>query len=59
VIYDRWGLKVFETQDINTKGWDGSYNGKDADAAVFYYIFNYELLTGETGIKKGNISLLK
>ncbi|MBL0310508.1 MAG: gliding motility-associated C-terminal domain-containing protein [Bacteroidetes bacterium] len=27
-VYDRWGQKIFETKDI-TKGWDGSFKGKN------------------------------
>jgi gliding motility-associated-like protein len=38
-IYDRWGLKVYESTDLNFK-WDGKYmeNGKDLTAGVYYYL---------------------
>ncbi len=58
VIYDRWGSKVFETDDIK-QGWDGKRNGVIENAAVYGYIVNYELLSGEKGEKKGTITLVK
>lgn len=37
-IYNRWGKKVFEWNDIN-KGWDGKTEaGKTASDGVYYYI---------------------
>lgn len=57
-IYDRWGEKVFETTDPKIC-WDGIYNGKLMETAVFVYYFNATLVTGENIIKKGNISLIR
>ena len=57
VIYDRWGRIIFETEDI-TKGWDGTYKG-DQNTAVYVYSLTYELMTGESGTKKGNVSLIR
>lgn len=59
VIYDRWGRNVFETEDITTKGWDGMYNGKIGETAVFSYYFSYELVNGTSGVKKGTVSLIR
>ena len=58
VIFDRWGEKVFETEDAS-KSWDGTYNGKHLDAAVFVYIINATMTSGEKITKKGNISLIR
>ncbi len=33
-VYDRWGLLVFESHDIN-KAWDGTYRGKPQPADVY------------------------
>ena len=57
-IYDRWGNKVFETND-RMKGWDGSYKGKAMNEAIFTYQMNAVLQNAEQISKKGNISLLK
>ncbi|MBK5284570.1 MAG: gliding motility-associated C-terminal domain-containing protein, partial [Bacteroidia bacterium] len=57
-IYDRWGEKVFESADP-AFCWDGTYNGKPMDAAVFVYYIRAELITNEEVIRKGNISLIR
>ncbi len=58
VIYDRWGEKVFETNNLNM-GWDGTYNGKLMDSAVFVYYVTATLNNGEKITKKGNISFIR
>jgi len=58
VIYDRWGEKIFETNNV-TAGWNGIYKGKLMNAAVFTYIYTAELDNGESINTKGNITLLK
>lgn len=41
VIYDRWGMQVFASNDF-TVGWDGrDQNGKDLSDGVYFYIVNY------------------
>jgi len=57
-IYDRWGVKVFESIDINT-GWDGKHKGKEYDSDVFAFQFQATLIDGTVISKKGNISLIK
>ncbi|MBI4947450.1 MAG: gliding motility-associated C-terminal domain-containing protein [Bacteroidetes bacterium] len=57
-IYDRWGEKVFESYDQKLC-WDGVYQGKLLDAAVFVYDMKATLTIGEKINKKGNISLMR
>ncbi|MFZ5552225.1 MAG: gliding motility-associated C-terminal domain-containing protein, partial [Bacteroidota bacterium] len=57
-VFDRWGEKIFETDNI-TDCWDGTYNGKDLNTAVFVYYFQAELSNGESYKQQGNISLIK
>lgn len=57
-IYDRWGEKVFETTD-NSLCWDGVYNGKKMNSAVFVYYLKAILSTGEEVELKGNITLVR
>lgn len=54
VIYDRWGNKVFESDDI-MKGWDGTYRGVKMNSAVFVYY----VMSGEEVVNKGNVTLLR
>jgi gliding motility-associated-like protein len=58
LIYDRWGEKIFETQDVY-KGWNGTYGEKPLDAAVFVYYINAALITGEKINRTGNITLIR
>lgn len=59
-IYNRWGQKVFSTDDP-TIGWDGLINGKEADPAVFFYVLTYDLITnpGKFYTKQGQVSLVR
>lgn len=58
IVFDRWGQRVFETNDIN-KGWDGTYNGAKLDPAVFAYIVEGVCVGGEHYTKKGNVTILR
>jgi gliding motility-associated-like protein len=39
LIYDQWGVKVFESQGY-TKPWDGTKGGKALPAATYYYVID-------------------
>ena len=57
-VFNRWGEKVFESDDIN-KGWNGTYKGKII-AGAYVYIVSYRLLCNNSvRILKGNIILIK
>ena len=57
-IYDRWGEKVYESNDP-AFCWDGSYRQTTEGLAVFVYYMEATLITGQEIIKKGNISLIR
>jgi gliding motility-associated-like protein len=61
VIYNRWGKKVFETNDPNG-GWEGSAGGADATSDV--YAWTLEYVVEFNGIQqqineKGEVTLLR
>jgi gliding motility-associated-like protein len=58
VIFDRWGEKVFETDDINAK-WNGSYNGKDMNGATFVYYIKGLYKDDRPIDLKGNITIVR
>ena len=58
MIYDRWGEKVFESNDVK-KGWDGTFRKKELDPAVYAYYLEVDCIGGKKFFKKGNISLLR
>ncbi|HRG00154.1 MAG TPA: gliding motility-associated C-terminal domain-containing protein [Bacteroidia bacterium] len=58
MIFDRWGLKMFESSDI-LKGWDGKVNGKEvADGTYFHLIVAKDIDNREIR-KQGTITLFK
>lgn len=57
-IYERWGEKVFETEDVATC-WDGTFKGKPLNTAAFVYHFVATLNNGDKFEQKGNISLVQ
>ena len=56
-IYNRFGNVVFESSDQNI-GWDGLYLNNPMNTGVFFWILEYELTNGETGLLKGNVTLV-
>ncbi len=57
-IFDRWGEKVFETNDPKI-GWDGYYKGEIANPAVYVYYVEAVCFNNEKFFKKGNITLIR
>lgn len=57
-VYDRWGEKVFETNDLNT-GWDGTYKGQKLFTAVFAYYVKAIFYNGNNYESKGDITLVR
>jgi gliding motility-associated-like protein len=57
-IYNRWGVKVFETSDIN-KGWDGTYSGTPQPMGVYIYTVEAQSNSGKPFVKQGNVTLLR
>ncbi|MBR4197225.1 MAG: gliding motility-associated C-terminal domain-containing protein [Bacteroidales bacterium] len=57
-IYNRFGLLVFETNDIN-EAWDGRYKGKIVPSASYVYIIQYLGDDNYSNIIKGTVTVLK
>lgn len=58
-IFDRWGVKVFETSSINGRGWDGKLNDKDQPTGVYIYMIEATFLNNTYEKYQGNITLLR
>lgn len=58
VVYNRWGEKVFETNDPSS-GWDGTLEGKDCDGGVYTYIITFTGTNGTGMSRKGTVTLLR
>lgn len=57
-VFNRWGEKVFETTD-QSLGWDGTYQGKLANPAVFVYQLEVVCGDGQEYFTKGNVTLIR
>ena len=58
VIYDRWGEKIFETDDQSI-GWDGTFKQKDCQRGTYDYYFKGRCKDGEEAELKGNVTLIR
>lgn len=58
VIYDRWGEKVFETNDLDI-GWDGMFKGEEAVQGVYVYGISGRYYNGDEIDQNGNITLIR
>jgi gliding motility-associated-like protein len=57
-IYNRWGERVFTTDDIN-QGWDGTFKGKPQNIDTYVYYAKGLLYSGKEISKKGTINLFR
>jgi gliding motility-associated-like protein len=58
IIWNRWGQKVFETNDRNV-GWDGKYRGVLQPMDVYAYTLDVGFFDGTKTTKKGDITLIR
>ncbi|MBI2282036.1 MAG: gliding motility-associated C-terminal domain-containing protein [Bacteroidetes bacterium] len=57
-IYNRWGNKVFEINDV-TQGWDGTYKGSEQNTAVFVYVLEVTFQNGKIITESGDVELIR
>lgn len=57
-VYNRYGQKVFESSNVNI-GWDGSFNGEQANPGVFMYFARITYLNGFEEVIKGDVTLVR
>ncbi len=59
-VFNRWGEKVYESNDINFK-WDGTYKNQSLNPAVFVYTLKVVFANSEQPEKlyKGSVTLMK
>jgi hypothetical protein len=61
LVYNRWGLMVFETTSLTgmiTKGWDGKHKGEYLPTGSYPFILKATKINGEVVEKKGMISII-
>lgn len=57
-VFNRWGEMVFETDDV-TRGWDGSWRGKQLAPDVYDYYVEGFCIDGQSFFMKGNVTLIR
>jgi gliding motility-associated-like protein len=57
-IFDRYGSKVFDSQDINL-GWDGTISGHSAPVGAYVYFLEVRSSGGVSFHKKGAVVLIR
>jgi gliding motility-associated-like protein len=59
VVWDRWGEKVYETEQVNHIGWDGIFKGVASTPDSYAWYARVRCGNGKIWEKKGNVTLLK
>lgn len=57
-VYNRYGSKVFESQNYNND-WDGTYKGKPVPDGTYYYTITFTMTDGNVRVVKGNVAILR
>ncbi|MEZ4917861.1 MAG: gliding motility-associated C-terminal domain-containing protein [Saprospiraceae bacterium] len=57
-IYNRWGERMYTTEETAGFEWDGKFNGLIQTSDIYIYVLRYTYL-GEEQVKKGDITLLR
>ncbi len=58
VIMNRWGQKMFETDDLNL-GWDGTSNNNDCSDGTYFWKIEYVDVNGAQQGKHGVVQLVR
>jgi len=58
ILYDRWGEKVFETNNTDL-GWDGRFNNNNLQSGVYVWFLSYTMVDGTINNSKGDVSLIR
>lgn len=57
-VFNRWGEKLFETNDINV-GWDGKHKGEFVKSDTYVYILKVRFATGKPFEKRGVVTVVR
>ena len=62
-IYDRWGGRVFEVENIpasvRSVGWDGKFNGRGLNAGTYLWVAEILFIDGERINFSGDFVLMR
>lgn len=58
-VFNKWGEVIFYTNDAQSAGWNGDYQGDAAPAGSYVYRVNYTAPNGGTETQSGSFLLLR
>lgn len=58
-IYNRWGQKLYEWDDVRSEGWDGKFHGKDVKQGVYFIQVKARGADGREFLIKKDVNLLR
>jgi gliding motility-associated-like protein len=58
-IYNRWGVKVFDSETSRFRNWDGTFNGLLQPMDVYTYIAQVSFTDGDSQTLKGDVTLIR
>lgn len=58
-VFDRWGAVIYETNDIDAQGWNGTYKGEKIPTDVYVYLLKAKCINGDVFEHQGNVTLLR
>lgn len=59
LIFNSWGELIFRTNELETKGWDGTLEGRLQDAGVYFFRFNGTSVDNEEVRESGKFRLIR
>ena len=61
-IYDRWGELIFNKKNLPlndvASGWNGTFNGRELNPAVYVYLIDIQLIDGSIRRFVGDVMLV-
>ena len=57
-IYNRWGEKIFESNDIST-AWNGTYKGTMMEYGIYIWTIDFSIGHKESQKKTGHVALIR
>ncbi len=58
-VFNRWGQVIFETNAVDGRGWDGSFNGMIQPQGVYVYLIEVSFANHLYQTYRGNVTLIR
>lgn len=58
-VYNRWGQLLFQSNTLEGRGWDGTFNGNPQPEGVYIYTIDATFKDGQVEQHKGNVTLMR